>query len=47
MNKNIDSLGDEVAVKANEGMKLARFLDSQVKILKKKNVVRKAAGLKA
>ena len=47
MNKNIDSRGDEVAVKANEGMKLARFLDSQVKILKKKNVVRKAAGLKA
>lgn len=47
MNKNIDSLGEEVAAKADEGMKLARFLDSQVRILKKKNVVRRAAGLKA
>lgn len=45
MNKNIDNLGEEVAIKADEGMKLARFIDSQVKILKKRDVIRRAAGL--
>ena len=45
MNKNIDSIGEEIAKKAEEGMTYARFVDSQVKLLKKKNLSRRALRL--
>ena len=45
MNKNMDSLGDEIAQKAVDGMKYARFLDSQIKLLKKGNHIRRSLGL--
>lgn len=45
MNKNIDSLYSELHDKVVEGMELARFVDEQIKILKRKNKVRKSLGL--
>ena len=45
MNKNVDSLGEEIAKKAEDGMTYARFIDSQVKLLKKKNLSRRALRL--
>ena len=47
MNKNMDSLYEELQDKVEEGMILARFVDGQVKILKRRNKVRKYLGLKA
>ena len=44
MNKNIDSLRDQVAKKAEEGHNLFRRLDKQVQWIKKKQV-RKAIGI--
>jgi len=44
MNKNIDSLRDQVAKKAEEGYNLFRRLDKQVQWIKKKQV-RKAIGI--
>jgi len=44
MNKNIDSLRDQVAKKAEEGYNLFRRLDKQVQCIKKKQV-RKAIGI--
>ena len=40
LNKNIDSLNEELAEQVMKGMKLARYLDSQVASLKKRNVIR-------
>lgn len=45
MNKNVDSLGEEIAKKAEDGMIYARFVDSQVKLLKRKNLSRRALRL--
>lgn len=45
MNKNIDSLYSELHDKVEEGMELARFIDEQIKILKRKNKMRKFLGL--
>lgn len=44
-NKNIDSLNEDLRNKVEEGMRLAKYLDCQVRIIKKDNRVRKAAGL--
>ncbi len=44
LNKNVDSLQVGLAEKCAEGMKLARYLDGQIKSLKKGNVIRR--GLK-
>lgn len=45
MNKNLESLTSELAVKADEGMRIANFLDCQVRLLKKENKIRKSANL--
>lgn len=45
MNKNLESLEGGIAAKSMEGMEYARFLDSQVKILKRGNTVRKSIRL--
>lgn len=45
MNKNMLSLNTELEERVKEGMRLARFFDSQLRIFKKGNVVRKAANL--
>lgn len=45
MNKNLESLSDELKVHAETGMQLAVFLDNQVKLLKKGNKIRKSANL--
>ena len=39
------SLAKKLALKVEEGMNYARFLDSQVRILKKGNMIRKALHL--
>lgn len=46
MNKNMDSLGNEIAQKAEDGMVYARFLDSQVKLLKTRKQARRSLGMK-
>ena len=45
MNKNLESLSDELKIRAEEGMRLANFFDNQVKLLKKGNKIRKSANL--
>lgn len=45
MNKNLDSLSLELKVRAEAGIKLAEYFDSQEKLLKKGNKVRKSANL--
>lgn len=45
MNKNIDTLEEQLKPVAEEGMLLARTLDSQERILKEWNRVRKSANL--
>ena len=45
MNKNIESMETELQARADEGLKLARFLDSQEKILKQGNRIRKSVNL--
>ena len=45
MNKNLESLSDELKVYAETGMQLASFLDNQEKLLKKGNKIRKNANL--
>lgn len=45
MNKNLESLSDELKVYAEVGMQLANFLDNQEKLLKKGNKIRKSANL--
>lgn len=46
MNKNLDSLSDNLKCHVEAGMQLANFFDNQEKILKKGNKVRKSANLK-
>ena len=41
LNKNIESLYSELDTKVEEGMKIARYFDSQCKLLKKNNKIRK------
>lgn len=45
MNKNMDSLDAEIAQRAEDGMAYARYLDSQVKLLKKGNRARRSLNL--
>lgn len=45
MNKNLDSLYEKIEKQTIEGMEYARFIDSQVKVIKKNNKVRKALKL--
>ena len=45
MNKNLESLTDELKVHAEKGMQLAAFFDNQEKLLKKGSRVRKSANL--
>ena len=45
MNKNIVALFENLPEKIVQGMKYARYIDSQVKILKKNNRIRKAMKL--
>lgn len=42
MNKNINSIDQEVEIQAIKGMKLARYIDEQVKLLKKGNWIRRS-----
>ena len=44
LNKNTTSVYVELETQAENGMKYARFIDSQVRILKKGNVVRKSVN---
>ena len=41
MNKNIEALYEDLEEQAEKGMELARFIDSQVRVLKTKGKVRK------
>ena len=41
LNKNLDSLDLQLGEKVEQGMSYARFVDSQVKSLKRKNMIRK------
>ena len=41
MNKNIEALYENLSIRVEEGMEYARFIDSQVKLMKKANTVRK------
>lgn len=45
MNKNMDSLSQFLRERAEEGLRLARTLDSHLRILKKRGRIRTAAGL--
>ena len=45
MNKNIDSLYEQLGTKIEEGMGYARFIDEQVRILKRDNRVRKKMNM--
>ena len=44
-NKNTYSLNEDIAVQAEKGMQLARFVDNQVKCLKKGNRIRRSINL--
>lgn len=41
MNKNVEALYEDLNIRVEEGMECARFIDSQVKLMKKTNRVRK------
>lgn len=45
MNKNVLSVNQELKDRVLEGMEIARYFDSQLKILKKGNKIRKSANL--
>jgi len=45
MNKNIESTNEKLSIKVEEGMYYARFIDSQVKIIKKGGKIRKSVNL--
>lgn len=47
MNKNILSLDEKLADKAEEGMKIALRIDSYIRVVKRGNIVRKSLNLKA
>lgn len=46
MNKSVDSVDERIADQAAKGMAFARYLDSQVKNLKKGNRIRRSLGYK-
>ena len=46
LNKNIISLNENLADKAEEGMKIATRVDSYVRVVRKGNIVRKSINLK-
>lgn len=41
LNKNMDSLYNELDIKVEDGMKLARYFDTQCKLIKKNNKIRR------
>jgi hypothetical protein len=43
-NKNMDSLKEDLPDRVKEGMRLAKYLDAQVRIIRKKGRVRKVAN---
>ena len=45
LNKNMDSLDESLSAKVSEGMEYARFLDGEVKVLKRGNKTRKVLKL--
>lgn len=45
MNKNMDSLYSELALRAEEGMRLATRIDSYVAVVKKGHIIRKSINL--
>ena len=45
INKNLESLDENIKLQAEKGMQLANRLDNQIKILKKGNRIRKALNL--
>ena len=45
MNKSMESLDYGIKDKVDEGMELARFVDGQVRIIKKKNKIREILNL--
>lgn len=45
MNKNLESIDSEVKEKAETGMRLANYIDSQERIIKKGNKIRKGINL--
>lgn len=46
LNKNLTALDDELKEKVEQGMEYARFIDNQIKELKKRNTIRKYLKLK-
>lgn len=46
LNKNLDSLNEKLLEQVELGMKYARFIDSQVKALKKNDAIRKTMRIK-
>lgn len=47
MGKNVNSVNENLAERAIEGRRLAEVLDNQMKIIKKRNVIRNACGLES
>ena len=45
LNKNMDSLDEQLSVQVQDGMKLARTLDAELKVLKKYDTIRKKINL--
>jgi hypothetical protein len=45
LSRNIASLNEDIALQAEKGMQLARFVDYQVKCLKRGNKIRKSINL--
>ena len=45
MNKNVTALYENLQENVENGMECARFIDNQVKVLKKRGKVRKQLGL--
>ena len=41
LNKDMDSLYNELDIKVETGMKIARYFDSQCKLIKKNNKIRR------
>ena len=46
MNKNVENVDEKLKIQAARGMELARYLDGQVKSLKKWNRIRRSLGYK-
>ena len=47
MNKNLESLDEQLEEQAIKGMEVARYIDAQIKQLKKGNSIRRSINLKA